>query len=174
MFSQQASGTTKIQSIIRNIQVHFPFLVHFQQKYHTDYDPVLFNGSGVLSPVATVSGCSLQDGDYVFVLFIPPVFRKVFKYSDVSFEVGKHTLNSMLLENNPRFLHSLRIRCTFRGFSSLLDNLQNSSIIASLLSLFAKECGGSFHSIGVTGRGRRAVRRRRNEPPGSDSERSLR
>ena len=63
--------------------------------------------------MSTVSGCSLQDGDYVFVLFIPSVFRKILKYSDISFETGKHVLNSMLLENNPRFLHSIRIRCTF-------------------------------------------------------------
>ena len=116
MFSQQTNSSTKIQNIIHNIRVHLPFLPHFQQKYHTDCDPVLFNSSGILSPMSTVSGCSLQDGDYVFVLFIPSVFRKILKYSDVSFEIGKHVLNSMLLENNPRFLHSLRIRCTNRGY----------------------------------------------------------
>lgn len=116
MFSQQTYSSTRIQSIIHNIQVHFLFLPHFQQKYHTDCDPVLFNSSGILSPMSTVSGCSLQDGDYVFVLFIPSVFRKILKYSDVSFEMGKHVLNSMLLENNPRFLHSIRIRCTHRGY----------------------------------------------------------
>ena len=119
MFSQQTNGLTKIQNIIYNIRVFLFVLSYFQQKYHTDYDPVLFNSSGVLSPMSTVSGCSLQDGDYVFVLFIPPVFRKVLKYSDVSFEAAKHVLHSMLLENNPRFLHTIRIRCTLRGFFAI-------------------------------------------------------
>ena len=136
MFSQQTNSSTKIQNIIHNIRVHLPFLPHFQQKYHTDCDPVLFNSSGILSPMSTVSGCSLQDGDYVFVLFIPSVFRKILKYSDVSFEIGKPLDLLLLLPRSLLQLHELGVIFALSQLRRFLQLSQLLRLVQRLLDLF--------------------------------------
>ena len=61
--------------------------------------------------MSTVASASLRDGDIVFILFLPAIFQKVQKYSDVVLEGSTFRLSNLLQENDPTFLRCIRIRC---------------------------------------------------------------